>query len=149
MMNKKLTLQILEEAKEIHIELMYVIEDFFEGELKDVPISIDEAESDFREIFYAHKEDIYHILGAQFYKKLDELHAQWHLQYEKIDKILLAKKRVGFFSKFFVKHKISTSDYQLAKGYYHELSAITGEILYLLNASIRRVVALSDSKFES
>jgi hypothetical protein len=148
-MNKEKTLQALEEARDLHIEQMYVIEDYFNGEGVDDPISMDDAENDFREIFYGHKEEISHILGVQFYKKLDQLHRDWHLQYEKIDKIFFRKKRGGFFARFFSKHKVSYGEHQLAKRYYHELKEITGEILYLFDASMRRVAALNDSKFEN
>ena len=149
MMNKQDTLAILLDAKKRHIEQMGKIELLLAGKKVDNPTPLGKMECDFGKIFYGQKDVFFHLLGAQFYEKIDKLHEQWHLGYVKINALFFQEKSEGFFSKILGAHKIDPLTYDKAKLYYVELKAVTSELLKLLDISIRRVEATSDTKFKS
>jgi hypothetical protein len=148
-MNKEETIEALENAKKLHIQQMDKIKALIQGEEIENPTPVGKMECDFGKIFYGKKDDFFHILGAQFYEKLDLLHEKWHIDYVKINTLFFQEKKGGFFSKLIGSNKINPLDYDKAKLYFVELSSITEELLRLLDASLRRVGALSDSKFKS
>ena len=148
-MNKADMLKALESAKKSHIEQMNKIESLLAGDVVENPTPVGKMECDFGKVFYGNQDDFFLILGAQFYQKLDALHEKWHLDYVKINDIFFKEKSEGFFSKLIGSNKINPLNYDKAKLYYVELSEVTNELLHLLDVSMRRVVALSDSKFKS
>jgi len=148
-MNKTETLTALEDAKKNHLEQMEKIESLINGKKIENPTPVSKMECEFGKIFYGNKDHFFRILGAQFYEKLDFLHERWHLDYVKINNIFFQERSNGFFSKFVGTDKINPLEYDKAKMYYVDLQAITKELLYLLDASTRRVSAQSDSKFKT
>lgn len=148
-MNKKDTLKVLQDAKNRHIEQMEKIEALIAGKKIDNPTPVSKTECQFGVIFYGKKDDFFNILGAQFYERIDKLHEQWHIEYVKVNNIFFQEKKEGLFGKLLGTHKIDPLAYDKAKLYYVELQSITDELLRLLDASLRRVEALSDSKFKS
>lgn len=147
-MNKKDTLEALENAKQSHISQMNKIKALLNGESVDNPTAVGKKECDFGKMFYGQRDDLYTLIGAQFYNKIDLLHEQWHLNYVKIYNLFFKEKKKGFFSKLIGANKINPLEYDRGKMYYVELSEVTKELLQLLDASIRRVEALSNSKFK-
>jgi hypothetical protein len=101
----------------------------------------------FGQWLYGDDERVKTILGVQFYENLDTIHEAWHIQYAQIHAIFIGEEEKGFFSKIFKKHKVSTLEFEKAKLYYKELEHATNDLLRVLDSSLRRVQALSDSKF--
>ena len=149
-MNKEQTLQALENAKQSHIAQMEKIKDLLEEKNVNSPTPLAKSECEFGKILYGNREEFFSILGAQFYEKLDFFHEQWHKEYLKIYEIFFAqKKEGGIFSKLLGKNRLDPLVYDKAKLYYVELQSVTNELLRLLDLSLRRAEALSDSKFKS
>ena len=148
-MNKSDTLKILLDVKNRHLEQMVKIDALVSGKNIENPTPISKMDCEFGSIFYGQKDDFFHLLGAQFYERIDKLHEQWHVEYIRIYNIFFLEKREGLLSKFLGAKKINSLDYDKAKLYFVELKSITGELLRLLDASLRRIEALSDSKFKS
>lgn len=148
-MNKEMTLNALQDAKKRHLEQMEKIEILLGGKRIKNPTPVSKTECEFGKIFYGQKEHFYSLLGAQFYERLDLLHEQWHKQYAKIDALFFEEKSEGFLSKLLGSSKIDPLHYDKAKLYFVELNTITQELLKLLETSMRRVEALSDTKFKT
>lgn len=148
-MNKETTLNALQDAKKAHVEQMEKIETLLEGKKIKNPTPLGKTECQFGKIFYGNRDYFYSLLGAQFYEKLDLLHEQWHKEYAKINGLFFQEKSEGFFSKLLGSSKIDPLYYDKAKLYFVELNAITQELLKLLDTSMRRVEALSDTKFKT
>lgn len=147
-MNKSDTLQALESAKKSHIKQMDKIEALLDGRHVENPTAVGKTECAFGQVFYGQKEEFFTLIGAQFYNKIDKLHEDWHMNYTKVYNLFFQEKSKGFFSKLIGSHKIDPLDYDKGKMYYVELNEITKELLQLLDTSIRRLEALSDSKFK-
>ena len=108
---------------------------------------ISKKKCEFGHWLYGDEERMKKILGVQFYENLDSIHESWHMVYAKIHAIFIPEEEGGFFSKIFNRHKISPLEYEKAKVYYKDLEDATHNLLRLLDASQRRVQALSESKF--
>jgi len=147
-MNKEEAIDSLRKAREAHLEQMDKIESLIEGKDVDNFTPVSKMQCQFGQWLYGDKEKMKSILGAQFYENLDTLHEDWHVQYAKIHAILANEKKGGLFSKIFATHKIDPLELEKAKVYYKDLEHITKDLLRLLDASQRRVQALSPSKFD-
>ncbi len=146
-MNKQETINAIEHAREAHIKQMAKVESLIEGKHVDNLTSVSKMKCEFGQWLYGDKERVKNILGVQFYENLDMIHEAWHIQYAKIHAIFMHEKDEGFFSKFFGIHKINDLELERSKVYYKELEHITKDLLRVLDASQRRVQALSVSKF--
>jgi hypothetical protein len=148
-MNKSEMLETLENAKKSHLEQMKKIEALVSGREVENPTAIGKMECDFGKIFYGNKECIFHVLGAQFFEKIDTLHERWHFEYVKIYNIFFKERKEGLFAKLTGADKVSSLERDKAKLYYTELKETTNELLHFLDASLRRAAALSNSKFKN
>ncbi len=148
-MNKQETLEALQSAKRYHLDQMEKIEDLLSHKNITNPTPLAKTECEFGKILYGNRDDFYSIVGAQFYEKLDFYHEQWHKEYLKIYKLFFEHKEQGMFSKLLGKSSVDPLAYDKAKLYYVELQSVTNELLRFLDASLRRVEALSDAKFKS
>ena len=147
-MNKEITLRTLEDAKLKHLQQMEKIKLLVAHKSVETPTPLSKVECHFGQLFYGNKDSFYTIVGAQFYEKLDKLHEDWHKEYAKIYAIFFQENKNGFLNKLLGKDKIDPLQYDKAKLYYRELEAITQELVRLLDISLRRVQALSESKFK-
>ncbi len=146
-MNKQETINAIEHAREAHIEQMAKVKSLIEGKHVDNLTPVSKIKCEFGQWLYGDKERVKNILGAQFYENLDMIHEAWHIQYAKIHAIFVHEKDEGFFSKIFGVHKINALELEKAKVYYKDLEQATKDLLRVLDASQRRVQALSASKF--
>ncbi len=145
-MGKSDILKSLEDAKKLHQEQMLKIEKAIEGKDIENPPKLGKMECGCGSWFYSNKEYMISILGLQLFERLDKMHEAWHLEYAKIYNILFAKKKKGLFSKL-LGNKIDPLEMDKVKLYYKDLGDITDELLHVVDAAIRRVGALSESKF--
>ena len=146
-MNKQETIEAIEHARKAHIEQMDKIKLLIEGKHVDNLTPVLKTKCAFGHWLYGDKKSIKNILGVQFYDNLDAVHEEWHIQYAKIYAIFADEKEERFFSKLFKMHKIDELEMEKAKVYYKDLEEITKNLLRALDASERRVQALSPSKF--
>jgi len=146
-MNKEETLNAIERAREAHMEQMGKIEFLIEGKDVDNLTPVSKVKCQFGQWLYGDIEKMKHLLGVQFYENLDTAHEAWHIQYAKIYAIFVSEEGKGFFSKIFGTHKVNTLEEEKAKVYYKDLEQVTKNLLRALDASQRRLQALSPSKF--
>ena len=146
-MNKEETLNAIEHAREAHMEQMDKIKFLIEGKDVDNLTPISKVKCQFGQWLYSDTEKMKRILGVQFYENLDTIHEAWHTQYAKIHAIFVSEEGKGFFSKIFGTHKVNALEQEKAKVYYKDLEQATKNLLRALDASQRRVQALSPSKF--
>jgi len=146
-MNKQETIDAIQRARKAHVDQMNKIKLLVEGKYIDNLTSVLKTQCAFGHWLYGDKESIKNILGVQFYNNLDVAHEEWHMQYSKIYAIFADKKEKRFFSKFFKTEETDNLEIEKTKVYYKELEKITNNLLKFLDASQRRVQALSPSKF--
>jgi len=145
--DKSETLLALEKAKVLHQNQMDKIEQLLAGETIDSPTPISKMECECGKWFYEVKDEMYNILGAQLFAKLDFLHEKWHTEYVKIYDIFFKEKKKGFFAKITGANKIDPLEQDKAKLYFSELQETTNLLFLASDIAIRRVGALSDTKF--
>jgi len=148
-MEKQLILEAIENAKTLHLQQMHKIENLIKGKEVEDPTPIAKTECLFGKFLYDDQNELYQMLGEQFFHKLDILHEQWHKQYFKIYNIYFNKSGGGFISKLFGSKKIDPLDADKAKLYFVELREITDELIHAIDVSKRRLTALSASKFHN
>jgi len=147
-MDKATILKAIESAKKSHEVQMVKIEMAMNNEEVDTPPALDKTKCTFG-IWLYNNPEIKEVIGAQFHNTIETLHTKWHLEYFKIFNIYFKdKKKKGFFSKILSKQKIDDLELDKAKLYYTDLKDTTKELLQKLDASYRRVDAMSDSKFD-
>ncbi len=147
-MTKSQTLQAIEKVKLSHIEQMEKIDLMLRGMSVENPTTVSKMKCEFGEWLYGENSAfIANILGAQFYEELDREHEAWHIEYAKINALLLQQKKEGFFTKVFSSNKPDTLSLDKAKTYYIELEAITKRLVKILDKSTRRISAINESKF--
>jgi len=139
-------LHALEHAKKVHQEQMLKIEKLLEGKEVSSPTPLAKTECGCGEMFYDNQEEMIAILGLQLFEKLDMYHSLWHVEYAKIYKIFFKEKR-GLFSKMF-KSKPTSLELDKAKMYRNELVQISNDLYHVSETALRRVSALSATKFK-
>jgi hypothetical protein len=144
-MTKEETLNALQNAKKVHQQQMIKIENLLDGKDIKNPTAVNEHECDFGKWFYAHQESLTQIVGLQLFERIEQAHSLWHQEYIRIYKIFFLEKK-GFFSKLFGK-KIEPFELDKAKLYYKELEDVSKELLHAIDATLRRINALPESKF--
>lgn len=150
-MDKQSALESIEKATESHIYQMDKIRTLITGKDIENPTAVSQTQCAFGQWLYGDENHVKEILGVQFYDNLETLHSSWHIQYFKIYNIFFKKEEVhkGLFSKLLGStNKVSEMEIDKAKLYYAELKEVTDKLLKALGASKRRIMALSDSKFE-
>jgi hypothetical protein len=144
-MTKAQTLDALESAKKVHQKQMTKIEKLLASkDIKD-PTAVNERECDFGKWFYANQEELSQIVGLQLFARIEKAHSAWHQDYIRIYKIFFLQKK-GLFSKMFGK-KIEPFELDKAKLYYTELQEVSQELLHAIDATLRRINALPETKF--
>jgi len=154
-MNKTQTLEALQRAKEAHEKQMIRLQNLIaEGEVLDyanvakTQCPVAKTMCEFGQWLYSENGHLEDVIGELFYKELETLHAQWHVEYVKVFKILFNPKKKGFLSKI-LNHDNHIDELELdkAKTYLGDLEKISQELLSTLNTVQRRLNAMSDSKF--
>lgn len=147
-MNKEETIRALENAKKSHLAQMEKIKSALAGQVVENPTAVSKVECDYGQWFYGNKEQLIQVLGTQLYERIDKTHEEWHKEYRKIYDIFFKEKKKGLFSKILGDNKPNTLEVDRAKLYYIELKETTKTLLNITDSAMRRVIALSDSKFQ-
>ncbi len=148
-MTKEQMINAIESTKKIHLDQMHTISVALKGSKIDSPPPLFKNECPCGLWFNQNAQQLKDILGAQLFEKLDLHHEQWHSEYKKIYDILFKNmKKTGFLSKVLKKDKIDEMALDRAKAYYKELEMSTEAMLRVADAATRRILALSDSKFD-
>lgn len=150
-MDKQSALESIEKATESHLHQMDKIRSLIAGKDIENPTAVSQTQCAFGKWLYGDDNHVQEILGVQFYENLETLHSSWHIQYFKIYNIFFKREdeHKGLLTKFFGGgNKVSEMEIDKAKLYYAELKEVTDKLLKALAASKRRILALSDSKFE-
>ncbi|SFV74447.1 Methyl-accepting chemotaxis protein [hydrothermal vent metagenome] len=145
-MTKQEVLEALEKAKASHEAQMGKIETLLNGAEVDAPTPVTKTDCAFGKWFYDKNNHLEEILGTQFYSKLDTYHEQWHREYIKIYNIFFKDQKKGLLSTLLGKNKVDPLLIDKAKMYFTELQPITKELIHTLEASYRRVNAMSEEK---
>ncbi|MEA1983671.1 MAG: CZB domain-containing protein [Campylobacterota bacterium] len=138
--------EAIEKAKAVHLAQMDKIKSEMLGKTVSNPTAPGKTECEYGVWFYGNEEIMKNILGLQLFEHLERDHAQWHQDYHSIHKLFFKEEKKGLFSKILgKKHDEMTLD--KAKLYYSELEKDTKALLLTIESALRRVSALSESKF--
>ena len=147
-MNKSQMIEALEDAKTTHLNEMKKIEDAIDGKHIENPTPLAKTECECGLWFYGNEVELKRILGAQLFERLDQNHENWHKDYLDLCNIFFKEeKKVGFFSKVLGKNKIDPMEIDKAKLYFAQLQKNTDELVHISDSALRRLSALSESKF--
>ena len=147
-MKKSEMIAAIENAKLTHQEQMHKIELVISGEEVENPTPVSKIECQCGEWFNGNREAIIEILGLQLYERLDKSHEKWHLDYVNIYNLFFKEeKKKGLMKKLFSFTDNREMKVDKAKLYYIELKKDTEELLNITESALRRVSALSNTKF--
>jgi len=147
-MTKEQTLESIQNAKKYHEIQMEKISGLIYGKVITDPTAVSKRECNFGHWLYSEEAHLRDILGAQFFESIEKTHGKWHEQYYKIYEIFYQKPKKGLISKMLKRDKVKQLEIDKAKLYYVELKQCTNELLNYMAISERRVLALSESKFQ-
>jgi len=139
----------IENAKSIHQAQMHKIELVIAGDEVENPTAITKTDCECGIWFFENEKLFIEILGLQLYKRLDEGHTKWHNDYANIYNLFFKEEKKGIFSKIFSFSDDKEMIADKAKLYYEELKVDTEELFKITDSALRRVGALSSSKFSS
>jgi len=137
----------IENAKDVHLEQMQKIKSEMAGKKVDNPTALGKMECDCGLWFHANEKIMKDILGLQLFERLDKNHEQWHVDYENIYNLFFKEEKKGFFSKIIGTSKANMMKIDKGKLYFSELKKDTQELLNTSEIALRRISALSGSKF--
>lgn len=147
-MDKNATLNAILKAKKSHIDRMNKVDARLNGLSDEALVLISKKECGFGTWFYGDKK-LKAKLGTQFYENLENLHSKWHIEYQKLYELCYeSRNKKGILSKIVGKQTISQMDLDKAKLYYSDLEITTSELVKAIDASYRRLSALSESYFD-
>jgi len=146
-MTKSELVDAIENAKHVHQEQMDKIESEIAGEKIENPTALGKMDCECGIWFHSHTKLMQDILGLQLFERLDKSHEKWHMDYVNIYNLFFKEKKKGVFTKILGFGKPNEMTLDRAKLYYQELQKDTDELLKISDSAIRRVLALSDSKF--
>ena len=146
-MTKVEMVQAIENAKHVHLEQMDKIESEIAGKKVENPTALGKMDCECGIWFHAHEKEMKNICGLQLFERLDKSHEKWHIDYANIYNLFFKEEKKGLFSKIIGSHKISEMKLDKGKLYFSELQKDTDELLSASESALRRVSALSDSKF--
>jgi len=146
-MTKSEMIDAIENAKSIHQEQMHKIESEIAGVKIANPTAPGKMDCECGIWFYKHEKEMQDILGLQLFERLDRGHEKWHIDYINIYNLFFKEEKKGVFTKIFGSSKVNEMTLDKAKLYYQDLQKDTEELLKVSDSAIRRVSALSDSKF--
>ena len=146
-MGKQKMLTALNNARKSHKLQMHTISLMVKGRAVDAKLEVDKHKCEFGKWLYNEDNRLKHILGSQFYTKLDEEHTRWHSECHKISEILSVKEEKGLISKLLNSNKEELMKREKASIYHEQLKIKTEELLKVLTSSQRRLEAIHDDKF--
>jgi len=148
-MTKQEMLDAIENAKQIHLNQMDKLKAVIAGKEIKTVIPLAKTECECGLWFHSHESEIKSILGLQFFERLDKSHEQWHQDYASIYDIYFKnEQKKGFFAKIMGStNKVDGLLQDKAELYYVELQKDTEELLNVVEAAKRRILALGDAKF--
>ena len=146
-MNKQYMISALENARKSHKLQMRTIGSMIKGKEVTEKLEVDKHKCEFGKWLYDEDNHIKHILGSQFYTKLDEEHTRWHSECHKISDILSVKEKQGIISKLIGSNKEEQMKREKAGIYHEQIKIKTEELLKVLTSSQRRLEAMHDDKF--
>ncbi|MEA2073026.1 MAG: CZB domain-containing protein [Campylobacterota bacterium] len=145
-MTKSQMIAAIENAKEVHLMQMNKIKLEIAGKNIKNPTALGKMECECGVWFYENEKIMKNILGLQLFEHLDRDHEKWHADYINIYNLFFKEEKKGIFSKILgKKHNEMTID--KAKLYYTQLEKDTKALFLTADSAIRRVSALSESKF--
>lgn len=147
-MNKKQMITALRDARKAHQTQMYTVNSMIKGITVKEELVLDKDKCGLGKWLYNEDNRLKHILGSQFYVKLEQEHIRWHSECHKISEILSTEENRGFISKMLNSKKSNRMKAEKATIYFDQLKIQTEELLKILTSSERRLEALHDSKFE-
>ena len=146
-MTKTEMLDAIENAKHIHLEQMNKIKLEIAGKEVKNPTALGKMDCECGIWFYAHETEMKNVCGLQLFERLDKSHERWHMDYANIYNLFFKEEKKGLFSKIIGFGKQNEMKLDKAKLYFSELQKDTEELLSVSDSAIRRVSALSESKF--
>jgi hypothetical protein len=146
-MTKSEMIDAIENAKLIHLEQMKKIESEIAGIKIKNPTPPGKMDCECGIWFNNHKQIMQDILGMQIYNRLDVSHEKWHHDYINIYNLFFKEEKKGVFSKLFGLGEDDEMIRDKAKIYYQDLQKDTEELFRISDSALRRIGALSDSKF--
>ena len=146
-MGKKNTLTAIENARKSHKLQMHTISLMVKGMELSEKLEVDKHKCEFGKWLYDEDNHLKHVLGSQFYAKLDDEHTRWHSECHKISEILDVKEGKGFISKLLSSKKDEQMRREKAGIYHEQLKIKTEDLLKVLTSSKRKLEAMHDDKF--
>ncbi len=146
-MNKDLTLEAINSARDSHMSQLDKIQALIDGEEITNPTTVSYTKCTFGLWLYDKNNNIENILGENFYQQIEQLHIKWHGEYSRIFDIFFTNRKKGFFAKILGHSNVDEKELDRAKLYYSELQETTQNLLRILASSQRRIAALSETKF--
>ncbi len=144
-MNKEQTLESLELAKRYHIFQMDKVEALIKGkDMGELP-SVYKTGCNFGKWLYDDENRLKPLLGSIFYKELDSIHSQWHLEYRQLYLIFFTEPDKDGISE---KKKVKSIDIDKAKFYYSEMQTTSSKLIKSLSSCKRRLEALGADRFQ-
>jgi len=147
-MRKEDMIEAIEDAKNLHLEQMQKIKSEMAGKKVENPTALGKMECECGLWFHANEKIMIDILGLQLFERLDKNHEQWHVDYENIYNLFFKEEgKKGFLSKIIAATSSDMMKIDKGKLYFSELQKDTKELLKTSEIALRRVAALSNSKF--
>jgi len=146
-MTKVEMLEAIENAKHVHLEQMGKIKSEIAGKKVKNPTALGKMDCECGIWFHAHEKEMKSVCGLQLFERLDKSHEKWHIDYANIYNLFFKEEKKGLFSKIIGSSTSNEMKLDKAKLYFSELQKDTDELLAISESAVRRVSALSDSKF--
>lgn len=138
-------LETLDKARRYHEFQMLKIESLLDGKDAGELPSIYKTECNFGKWLYDDDMNLKILLGSIFYKNVDGLHAQWHLEYRNIYLLYFTEPDQKGISK---PKKVTAMDVDKGRSYYADMKITTSKLIKMLASCKRRLEALSADKFQ-
>lgn len=143
-MNKQQTLQSLEDARRNHQNALQKVKSLIDKkDVNSIPC-VYKTGCEFGKWLYDESINLKKLLGSIFYKELDALHSQWHLEYRKIFLIFFTEPdEKGVYKA----KKVEDMQIDKCRLYYTELETTSEKLFKSLLSCKRRLDALAPEKF--
>lgn len=150
-MQRESIIKNIEKARKSHLTQLQKVQFLVRGIPLDVdPTAVSKHKCLFGSWLYADEAFLKKALGASFFSEVEELHAQWHDEYQKIYQIYYVDSSKGLLSKLTGKKgKVSSLEQDKAKTYLAGLDQTTQELIKKIDILKRRINSLSPSHFEA
>lgn len=139
----------IKKARQSHMYQIQKIKFLVEGvPLKEDPTPVSYKECGFGSWIYADEAFLRQLIGSSSFEEIEEKHAHWHAEYQKIYQIYYEQAKKGIFAKITGgKPKVDTLQQDKAKAYYNDLQKMTVELVGLLEGMERRINIMPESRF--